>query len=164
MPASEGRRGLRVVVMAASVGLIGTLSCSALDAKVGDRTPGCSDTDSDPTKSVSFKNDLRPLMNGAVAGTKGCANCHYQSQGTRQGLEQVGLNLETLGTMRKGGVNTAGNVIVPKSPCNSFVVQKLQGTAPIGAQMPKDGPYWGPREVQLMIDWIAEGAVGGDDE
>lgn len=148
------------------VGLAGlaTFSCSSLDAKVGERTPQCVDADSDPTKSVNFKDELRPLMNGDIAGTKGCASCHYQSRGTRQGLEQTGLNLETLGTMRKGGVNTGANVIVPGSPCKSFVVQKLQGTAPMGAQMPKDGPYWGPREVQLMSDWIAEGAVGDDRE
>jgi hypothetical protein len=25
--------------------------------------------------------------------------------------------------------------------------------------MPKGGPYWEPDKIQLMIDWIAEGAV-----
>ena len=80
--------------------LLATLSCSSLDAKVGERTPQCVDTDSDPSRTVSFKDDLRPLMNGDLAGTKGCANCHFESRGTRQGLEQTGLNLETLGTMR----------------------------------------------------------------
>jgi hypothetical protein len=154
----------RLCLAGLGLAALAVVSCSSLDAKVGERTPQCVDGDSDPTKTVSFKDELRPLMNGDIPGTKGCASCHYQSRGTRQGLEQTGLNLESLGTMRKGGANTGANVIVPKSPCKSFVVQKLQGTAPMGAQMPKEGPYWGPREVQLMIDWIAEGAIGGDSE
>ena len=42
-------------------------------------------------------------------------------------------------------------------------MQKLRGTAP-NARMPKNGPYWSPEEIQLMVDWIAEGAKGGDAE
>ena len=28
--------------------------------------------------------------------------------------------------------------------------------------MPKGGPYWSPEQIQLMMDWIAEGAQGMD--
>ena len=42
-------------------------------------------------------------------------------------------------------------------------MQKLKGTYG-GARMPKGGPYWTAEQIQLMIDWIAEGAIGADDE
>jgi hypothetical protein len=44
-------------------------------------------------------------------------------------------------------------------------VQKLVGDYFEGLPMPKDGPpYWSQDEIQLVIDWIAEGANGGDSE
>jgi hypothetical protein len=33
------------------------------------------------------------------------------------------------------------------------------------ARMPRDGPpYWTPVWIQAVSDWIAEGALGADDE
>jgi hypothetical protein len=65
--------------------------------------------------------------------------------------------------VRKGGRNTFDDIIVPGKPCESALVQKLKGTYG-GARMPKGGPYWTAEQLQLMIDWIAEGAIGADDE
>lgn len=138
-------------------------ACSAIEPEVGARLVACVDADSDPNTTVSFKDKIRPLMDGVIPGPAPCANCHYHSRGLMGGLQTTGLDLETLGLLRKGGFRTAGNIVVPGRPCESAIVQKLNGTF-AGARMPKDGPYWTPEQVQLVIDWIAEGAQGADNE
>ena len=125
----------------------------------------CIDADSDPSKPVVFATDIRPLLNGDVDGTRGCQGCHYASApGTHEGLLATNLDLEKLRTIRLGGRHTPpGKILVPGKPCSSAIVQKLQGTFG-DARMPRGGPYWEPAKIQLVIDWIAEGAQGGDDE
>ena len=125
----EGARG----AVLASVVVIGALvaSCVQVEPETGDRRPECVDVDSDPATPVSFTRDIRPLMNGGVPGTKGCKGCHYASDpaGTREGFLETQLNLETLKTLRAGGIHTPpGRIVVPGKPCSSAIVQKLQGT------------------------------------
>jgi len=145
-----------VLVLAVAVAATG-LGCALVQPETGDLVTACIDNDSNPAVAVDFKTQIRPLMNGVAGGPKPCANCHYDDRGTREGLNQVGLNLRTLETLRKG--SSAREVVIPGSPCKSPIVQKLKGTFG-GARMPKGGPYWSPEQIQLMIDWIAEGAVG----
>jgi hypothetical protein len=139
-------------------------ACNQFEPEVGDLLAPCVDADSDPNTTVSFKDQIRPIINGDVAGPRPCANCHYHSRGTQQGLAATGFDLETLGLLRKGGVNTADDILVPGKPCSSAIVEKIRGTYHIGVRMPKDGPYWSPAQAQLMIDWVFEGAKGADDE
>jgi hypothetical protein len=136
-------------------------SCEAIDPETGALRPQCQDADSDPQAAVDFARDIRPLISNKVPGTHGCLFCHDPNNGTREGFAQTGLDLTKLQSLRKGGSN--GVVIVPGKPCESAIVQKLQGTFNVGARMPKNGPYWGNDEIQLMIDWIAEGAPGADE-
>jgi hypothetical protein len=150
----------------ALLAVVAGAGCDSLQPETGDLRMECVDTDSDPTKPVVFKTDIRPLMNGQVAGTKGCKLCHYPNNaaGTREGFLETGLNLETLQSLRRGGRSTPPeSIIVPGKPCSSAIVKKLQGTFG-SARMPKGGPYWDAAKIQLVIDWIAEGAQGADDE
>jgi len=154
-----------------SFALLGTLvtagaGCDELDPETGELRMACVDADSDPGKRVVFSTDIRPLLNGDVEGTRGCKGCHYATDttGSREGFFQTNLDLETLRTIRLGGRNTPPDrVVVPGKPCSSALVQKLQGTFG-DARMPRGGPFWEPAKIQLVIDWIAEGAEGGDDE
>jgi hypothetical protein len=102
-------------------------------------------------------------MKGPPVGPKPCSDCHVPGKGSQEGFDQTGLDVATLALLRQGGRNSRGVTIVPGSPCRSVMVQKLRGTF-TGAQMPKGGPYWSPEQVQLLMDWIAEGAIGADDE
>ena len=106
-------------------GLLG--ACDFIEPEVGEPLSACVDADSDPAHDVDFARDIRPRFDNKVPGVKGCASCHYPV-GTREGLDSVGLDLETLGKLRKGGVNTRQNIVVPGSPCKSAIVQKLRGT------------------------------------
>ena len=151
-------RPLAVAVLCTSA-LCLAPACSAIDAQVGDLVADCSDADSAPGATVSFKDQIRPLFSGLAPGVKGCNTCHYPGVGTQAGLAQSGLDLSSLGALRKGGRVTGDAIVVPGRPCSSGIVKKLRGVAP-GARMPKDGPFWTPEQIQLVKDWIAEGARG----
>ncbi len=155
----------RVARRTLSVAVVATVSvagCAELQPETGERLAACSDADSDPTRTVSFKDQIRPLLDNEVPGTKGCVTCHYPEGTTREGIEAVRLTLMPLGELRKGGASSAGRIVIPGKPCDSALVQKLRGTFPNGARMPKGGPFWEPAQIQLVIDWIAEGANGED--
>jgi hypothetical protein len=141
--------------------------CEQLDPKVGPASVACTDADSDPAHTVSFANQIRPLMDRTATDPNGhgCITCHYSTQSTHLCTDITGLDVASLGALRQGGITTGANIVIPGKPCESALVQKLQGDYFVGLQMPKDGPpYWSPDEIQLVIDWIAEGANGGDTE
>ena len=49
--------------------------------------------------------------------------------------------------------------IEPGNADASYLVKKIRGDADIeGAQMPRDGPGLLPGEVQMIIDWVNQGA------
>jgi hypothetical protein len=138
-------------------------ACTVIQPEVGERLTACVDADSNPNEKVVFKDKIRPLINGTIPGPKPCANCHYHSSGSKEGLDATGFDLETLGSLKNGGRRTFDDIVVPGQPCKSAIVQKLKGTYE-GGRMPKGGPYWTAEQIQLMIDWIAEGALGANDE
>jgi hypothetical protein len=154
------------LVFTSIVGLaIGGSGCDELEEPlVGElQEATCADVDSNPAVPVVFHTDIRPLFDGKVAGTAGCETCHYETVGTHEGILLTGLDLEKLQSLRKGGVSTPpSTIVVPGKPCSSALVKKLQGTF-TGARMPKGGPYWDEAKIQLVIDWIAEGALGDDE-
>ena len=159
-------RARRHLVAVPIVGLA-LASCSLLDPSTGPQLVACTDVDSDPAHAVSFANDIRPLMNRSATEPTGhgCLVCHYSTQPSHPCLDVSGLDLASLGATRRGGVISGADVIIPGKPCESILVQKLQGDAVNGVRMPKDGPpYWSDAEIQLVMDWIAEGANGGDAE
>ena len=155
------KRGLGIVVLLALFCELGG-ACKDLDPQTGDLRPACDDADSNPAVAVDFVRDIRPLIDNKVQGTKGCLFCHSPTNGSMEGFLATGLNLTQLQTLRKGGVNTGERIVVPGKPCASAIVQKLQGTF-TGECMPKNGPYWDPSRIQLVRDWIAEGAQGADE-
>lgn len=137
-------------------------ACHELDPETGVIRPRCQDVDSNPAVAVDFARDIRPMIDGKVAGTTGCLSCHDPNGGSREGFNATGLDLTKLQSIRKGSRDD-GDVVVAGKPCESIVVQKLRGTFPEGARMPKGGPFWEDAKIQLMIDWIAEGAQGADE-
>jgi hypothetical protein len=46
----------------------------------------------------------------------------------------------------------------PGNPNSSYIVQKLEGTAAVGARMPFGGPYLTQDRIDLVRSWIAAGA------
>ena len=125
--------------------------CVYIDAPdVGDLAPGLTTCDdSDPAIAVSFSAQIRPLTTRSPGG----CSCHRTSTTS-------GLNLASYEGLRRGGLNSGTDIIIPGQPCDSLLVQKLSPAPPFGARMPYNGPpYFTPEELQLVGDWIAEGAL-----
>lgn len=120
------------------------------------------------TRTVFFGRDIRPLINrDAVANpdARGCFPCHNSRAAKHVGLDLGGLDLTTLGSLRKGGGTSGSHIVVPGKPKESAIVQKLRGTYAFGTRMPKNGPpFWSDDEIGLVEQWILEGAQGDDSE
>lgn len=113
---------------------------------------------------VDFGRDIRPLMSRGDSAPFGCKRCHYRGGADPQGLELGGLDLTTLGDLRRGGVSSKRGIVVAGDPAASAIVQKLEGTYARGSRMPKDRAPWSAEEIGLLRRWIAEGAKGSDDQ
>ena len=171
--------------LAVAAGLLGATSCAFLDPSIGPRVGDAAvgddvappidagrdgapaDAAPDGPRPVSFRFDIRPLMNRSNKDPSGhgCKTCHYSTEAQHMCLDQTGLDLASLGALRRGGNNTGPAIVIAGDPAGSKLVQKLRGTFPRGARMPRDGPpYWSAEEIALVERWITEGAVGTDDE
>ncbi len=116
----------------------------------------CDPADSDPENDVSFARDVRPIFDRREGG----CGCHSPSSPRPVGIQLGGFNAGTLETIRQGGLHSGSQIIVPGDPCSSLLVQKVSEAPPVGARMPLNGPpFLSPEEVQLIHDWIAEGAL-----
>lgn len=143
--------------IALAAALAALAACSVVP-DVGPRLAGtCDDADSRPAgKPVSFSGDIHPLIFRQMGG----CFCHLPTpNGDGIGTQISGLNLSSLSTLRAGGIHSEMRVIVAGEPCSSIMYQKLSDAPPFGSRMPLNGPpFWNADELQLLHDWIAEGA------
>ena len=49
--------------------------------------------------------------------------------------------------------------VAPGKPDESYLVQKLEGHAAVGARMPLGGPYLDAETIGLIRQWISAGAL-----
>ena len=89
---------------------------------------------------VSFTNDILPILQSR------CMNCH--------GGERIeeGLIMKTYNDLLAGSDN--GPVVIPGDSGNSLMAELL-----LANKMPKRGPKLTPPQVQLIVDWINQGAL-----
>lgn len=101
----------------------------------------------------------------AAIFTPTCAvsGCHFGA------APQEGMNLEN-GNTFANTVNIPSSEVPsldrvkPGDPNNSYLVQKVEGTAAVGERMPLSGPALSQSEINMIRDWITNGAqddVGG---
>ncbi|MGM0575960.1 MAG: hypothetical protein ACQEXJ_09550 [Myxococcota bacterium] len=144
-----------VVAIAVAVALAG---CD-LEPDVGSPIQArCSNEDSDPDTSVSFREDLlEGIFLRMSAG--GCARCHTPEGADPIGITVAALDLSDFESLMEGGVNSGTDIVVAGQPCDSVLYQKLTPSVPFGSRMPLDGPpFLSDVELSLVHDWIAEGA------
>jgi len=130
---------------------VGTVQNAFDAAPAGDAPPGC-DVDSDPATPVSYSVDL-------VAGVFERGRCVMCHTGGGEGTAQSGFDLSSYSALRQGGQHSGASIVVDNQPCASVLYQKISPTPPFGRRMPYNGPpYLSDGDVQLVHDWIAEGA------
>ena len=90
--------------------------------------------------TVSFANDVLPILQSR------CVNCHGGNE-----IEE-GLLLRSHAEIMAGSDN--GPVVIPGDAANSLLVE-LVATM----EMPKRGPKLAPPQIQIITDWVNEGAL-----
>jgi hypothetical protein len=90
--------------------------------------------------TISFASDILPLLESR------CINCHGGDR------TEEGLILKTHADIMVGSEN--GSVVMPGDAANSLLAELV-----LTQKMPKRGPKLTPPQVQLIIDWINQGAL-----
>ena len=86
-----------------------------------------------------------------------CTNCHIGATAPR-GLRLDAANSYAL-LVNVASSEVPGTLRVsPGNPDASYIVQKLQGNAAVGARMPFGGPYLSQAQIDLVRGWVAAGA------
>lgn len=87
-----------------------------------------------------------------------CTQCHIGAAAP-QGLRLDAAN--AFDSLVGVPSREAGNLLLvdPFNPGDSYLVQKIEGTAAVGAQMPLVGPPLSDEDMMLIRQWIIEGAM-----
>lgn len=152
-------RGPGPILVAAALLALPLGSClGRVEPEVGEPVAlECDPADSDPERDVSFDDDILPLLQRPPSAA-GCS-CHDPTQRSPIGLERSGLDLSGYRQLMRGGATSGTDIVVPGDPCESVLLMKVGDAPPFGSRMPLSGPpHLSPTEVQLVHDWIAEGA------
>ena len=97
----------------------------------------------EPVKEeVSFQLNVKPIL-----VDHGCATCHG-------GIS--GLTVTSVADLILGGDH--GPAITPGHADSSNLARKISPVPPFGARMPFGGPYLSDTEIQIITDWINQGA------
>ncbi len=89
---------------------------------------------------ISFAADILPIFQSR------CTNCHGGER------TEKGLDLKSYASLMNG--SERGPVVVAGDAANSALANLISS-----GKMPKRGPKLTPEQVQLVIDWINQGAL-----
>lgn len=89
--------------------------------------------------------------------TPKCVGCHGNV------VRQAGLNLASgssfLSLVNVKSTETSLTLVIPSDPDESYLLHKLEGRSDIvGNRMPQGGPFLTTVEVDLIKQWISDGA------
>jgi hypothetical protein len=90
-----------------------------------------------------------------------CSGCHNGSGGALPGSMDLSSASATAAALINVTSLEVGSLkrVAPGDPNNSYVVQKLEGTAAVGARMPFGGPFLDQATINQVRDWIQAGAA-----
>ena len=137
------------MIMLLSAGFAGCSGSGAgLDANgrpssEGSGTPGALTADFDSIQAQVF--------------TPICTVCHAGA-GAPEGLRLDSANSYSLLVGVPSTEIPSIQRVKPGDPDNSYIVQKLEGHASVGAQMPFGGPYLSADVIAVIRQWISDGA------
>ena len=104
---------------------------------------------------------LTSIQNNIFMPTCSVAGCHSGPPGPNL---PSGMDLSSTGASFSSLINIA-SILVPTTlriavgdADNSYLIHKLEGTAAVGARMPKDGPFLDQATIDVIRLWIDSGA------
>lgn len=97
---------------------------------------------------VSYAADVQPIFNNSCGG----AGCHINNAA-------FGVNLTDYDrTMNSRGTQYISEVVIAGDADASPLIDKLQPNPRNGSRMPLGGSPLSPTQIQLISDWIDQGA------
>ncbi|HCR69862.1 MAG TPA: hypothetical protein DIW23_00330 [Anaerolineae bacterium] len=91
-------------------------------------------------ENISFKNDVQPILE------RRCIKCHGGE------FPSEGLNLESYESLMVGSQN--GEVVIAGDSSNSLLFEQIES-----GEMPKRGSDLTAEQIELIRQWINEGAL-----
>ena len=143
VPLSRALIGAAVLLIAACNG-----NGEGLDANGQPLTPG--------SGMVPLSADFASIQ--ANIFTPICSVCHIGG-GAPEGLRLDAANSYNLVVGVPSTEVPSLLRVKPGDPVNSYIIQKLQGHAAVGAQMPLGGPYLSADTIAFIQQWITNGAL-----
>lgn len=116
------------------------LACGSMLACIA-LFPGCA------PRSVSYSADVRPIL------ARHCLECHAPGGA---GARASGFDVSSHASLMKGG--KFGPFVVPGDPVGSNLIVLVEGRADPSIQMPHGRPKLDAREIQVLKDWVQQGA------
>ncbi|MDH3276357.1 MAG: hypothetical protein OEM99_17650, partial [Gammaproteobacteria bacterium] len=111
-----------------------------------------------PPPPPPFGANFSEIQANVFTTTCATAGCH-QGAGAPQGLRLDDANsYGLLVNVASAEVNTIMRV-APNDPDNSYLIQKLEGSASVGAQMPLGSPALSQATIDVIRQWITDGAI-----
>ena len=111
-----------------------------------------------PPPPPPFGANFSEIQDNVFTPTCATAGCH-SGAGAPQGLRLDDANsYGLLVGVASSEVNTILRV-APNDPDNSYLIQKLEGTASVGAQMPLGGAPLDQSVIDVIRQWITDGAI-----
>lgn len=149
MRTRETRRRGMVAAVTIALAACGGGSGEGLDANGRPLTEnGGTPTQLQPTFASIQANVLTPI----------CVGCHAGA------AAPVGLRLDTSSSYAllvgvASGESGSLKRVDPGNPDGSYLIQKIEGRAAVGARMPLGGPYLDQATINVIRQWIANGAA-----
>ncbi|HQV53368.1 MAG: hypothetical protein IPI00_12395 [Flavobacteriales bacterium] len=138
------RNALHWLVLAA---LVFTVGCAKDEGPVF--VPGPPPVVGEPIDTAYFNTEVLPIF------TEHCWNCHPTMAELDLGVTEAYNNLVNVPS-----VNHAPAIrVVPGDPAASVMWHKVSGSPTYGLNMPPNGTTLSAEELQLIYDWIEQGAM-----
>ena len=100
---------------------------------------------------IDYSSEIQPIFE------INCTECHSYGGGYAGGLD-----LGSYTNLMEGGYS--GDVVWPYYSSASLLIQKLNGTPAAGDQMPLNAEPLTGEIIELIANWIDQGAIGPDDD
>ncbi|GAB4318931.1 MAG: hypothetical protein Kow0074_08410 [Candidatus Zixiibacteriota bacterium] len=140
---------LRRVTAAFVVTVILSLTTGCSD----DETPTGGDGNGGGNEDVSFATQVLPIFT-ATCAVSGCHNAATAQEGLVLDAGNAYDNIVDIASSQNPSIKRVN----PGDPDNSYLVMKIEGTAP-GDRMPRGRPALSAAQIQLIRDWIEQGAL-----
>jgi Big-like domain-containing protein len=125
---------------------------------VGNNPPAPPPPPPPPPPGASFGPVFSEIQSNVFTPDCATSGCHIGG-GAPQGLQLDAANSYASMVGVASNQDAAIELVNPGNPDNSYLIQKLEGTAATGAQMPLNAAALPQADIDVIRQWISDGAI-----